>query len=68
MCQRKPPTRGALAYRVLPQGVVAGFPTPQLAFFAILTVAFALLITEKLRNDVVAVPIVIALAPVCWPR
>ena len=37
-------------------------PTPQLVFFAILGAAFVLLITEKLRNDVVAVLIVIALA------
>jgi di/tricarboxylate transporter len=41
---------------------MAGLPTPQLVFFAILVVAFALLITEKLRNDVVAMLIVIALA------
>ena len=37
-------------------------PTPQLVFFAILVTAFVLLITEKLRNDVVAALIVIALA------
>ena len=34
----------------------------QLAFFAILIVAFALLLTERLRNDLVAVLIVLALA------
>jgi di/tricarboxylate transporter len=37
-------------------------PAPQLVFFAILLAAFVLLLTEKLRNDVVAVLIVIALA------
>jgi di/tricarboxylate transporter len=41
---------------------VGTLPATQLVFFAILTVAFVLLITEKLRNDVVAVLIVIALA------
>jgi di/tricarboxylate transporter len=41
---------------------VGDFPTPQLVFFAILIAAFVLLLTEKLRNDVVAVLIVIALA------
>ena len=41
---------------------MGGLPTAQLVFFAILGVAFVLLITEKLRNDVVAVLIVIALA------
>jgi di/tricarboxylate transporter len=51
-----------MARRVLYRAVVGGLPTPQLVFFAILTVAFVLLITEKLRNDVVAVLIVIALA------
>ena len=35
---------------------------PQITFFAILVVAFALLITERLRNDVVGVLIVLALA------
>jgi di/tricarboxylate transporter len=34
----------------------------QLTFFAILVVAFALLLTERLRNDLVAVLIVLALA------
>jgi hypothetical protein len=33
----------------------------QLTFFVILVTAFALLITERLRNDVVAVMIVLAL-------
>jgi di/tricarboxylate transporter len=41
---------------------VTSLPTSQLVFFGILVVAFVLLITEKLRNDVVAVLIVIALA------
>ena len=35
---------------------------PEITFFAILVVAFALLITERLRNDVVGVLIVLALA------
>jgi di/tricarboxylate transporter len=35
---------------------------PQLVFFAILVAAFVLLLSERLRNDVVAVLIVIALA------
>src|SRR5687767_13513334 len=34
----------------------------QIAFFVILVAAFALLITERLRNDVVAVLIVLSLA------
>ena len=51
-----------MAHRVLRRGGVGGLPTPQLVFFAILGAAFVLLITEKLRNDVVAVLIVIALA------
>jgi di/tricarboxylate transporter len=38
------------------------FTPQQLAFFAILLVAFALLITERLRNDLVAVLIVLSLA------
>ena len=41
---------------------MGGLPTSQLVFFAILLAAFVLLLTEKLRNDVVAVLIVIALA------
>ena len=41
---------------------VFALPAPQLVFFAILTVAFVLLLTEKLRNDLVAVLIVVALA------
>jgi di/tricarboxylate transporter len=41
---------------------VGALPAPQLVFFAILLVSFVLLLTEKLRNDVVAVLIVIALA------
>jgi di/tricarboxylate transporter len=41
---------------------VIGLDTPQTLFFAILTVAFALLLTERLRNDLVAVLIVLALA------
>ena len=42
--------------------MAGGLTGEQLTFFAILIVAFALLITEKLRNDVVAVLIVLALA------
>jgi di/tricarboxylate transporter len=41
---------------------VGSVETPQLVFFAILGLAFVLLLTEKLRNDVVAMLIVIALA------
>jgi di/tricarboxylate transporter len=41
---------------------VDAVPAPQLVFFAILLTSFVLLLTEKLRNDVVAVLIVIALA------
>lgn len=51
-----------MARRVLYQGGVGALPPPQLVFFAILLVSFVLLVTEKLRNDVVAVLIVIALA------
>jgi di/tricarboxylate transporter len=40
---------------------VAGLDTPQLIFFVILAVAFVLLLTERLRNDVVAILIVLAL-------
>lgn len=40
---------------------MAGLPTPQLVFFAILVVALVLLLTEKLRNDVVALLVVVAL-------
>lgn len=50
-----------MARHVLYRGDVGGLPTPPLVFFAILIAAFVLLITEKLRNDVVAVLIVIAL-------
>jgi di/tricarboxylate transporter len=41
---------------------VSGLDTPQLVFFVILAVAFVLLLTERIRNDVVAVLIVLALA------
>jgi di/tricarboxylate transporter len=41
--------------------MIPGLSDQQTLFFLILIVAFALLITEKLRNDVVAVLIVIAL-------
>ncbi len=34
---------------------------PQLVFFAILLIAFVLLITERIRNDLVAILIVLAL-------
>src|SRR2546421_8940765 len=40
----------------------AGLGTRQLVFFVILAVAFVLLLTERLRNDVVALLIVLALA------
>ncbi len=40
----------------------ANLNLPQLAFFAILIVSFGLLLTERLRNDLVALLIVIALA------
>jgi di/tricarboxylate transporter len=62
MCQRKrrPGWHNGTS-RALSGGVGA-LPTPQLVFFVILLAAFVLLITEKLRNDVVAVLIVIALA------
>jgi di/tricarboxylate transporter len=42
--------------------VPGGLTGPQLAFFAILVAAFALLITERLRNDLVGLLIVLALA------
>ena len=35
---------------------------PEITFFAIVVVAFTLLITERLRNDVVGMLIVLALA------
>jgi di/tricarboxylate transporter len=41
---------------------VTGLDTPQIVFFAILAVAFVLLLTERIRNDVVALLIVLALA------
>ena len=41
---------------------MAGLDAPQLIFFVILAAAFVLLLTERLRNDVVAVLIVLALA------
>jgi len=41
---------------------VAGLDTPQLIFFVILGAAFLLLLTERLRNDVVALLIVLALS------
>src|SRR2546425_11483585 len=42
--------------------MVSGFTTDQLIFFAVLVAAFALLATERIRNDVVAMLIVLALA------
>ena len=39
-----------------------GLQPQQLVFLVILVVAFALLITEKLRNDLVAVLIILALS------
>jgi len=50
MCQRN--SDPALAHHVLPDTYVTSLPPAQLTFFAILIVAFVLLITEKLRNDV----------------
>src|SRR3954469_5040414 len=41
--------------------MIPGLTDQQALFFVVLIVAFALLITEKLRNDVVAVLILIAL-------
>jgi di/tricarboxylate transporter len=41
---------------------VSDLSRPEITFFAILVVAFVLLITERLRNDVVGVLIVLALA------
>lgn len=42
---------------------MAGLDTPQLVFFVILAVALVLLLTERLRNDVVAILIVLAYGP-----
>src|SRR5215207_8503077 len=42
--------------------MLAELSVQQVSFFIILVVAFALLITERLRNDVVAVLIILALA------
>lgn len=42
--------------------MIVGLTLQQLGFFAILLVAFGLLLTERLRNDVVAVLIILALA------
>ena len=41
--------------------MLAGLTIQQISLFAILIVAFGLLLTERLRNDVVAVLIVLAL-------
>jgi len=41
---------------------VSDLSGPEITFFAILVAAFVLLITERLRNDVVGVLIVLALA------
>jgi di/tricarboxylate transporter len=41
---------------------VAGLDAPQLVFFVILAASFLLLLTERLRNDVVALLIVLALS------
>jgi di/tricarboxylate transporter len=41
---------------------MADITTPQLIYLAILVVAFGLLLTERLRNDLVAVAIIVALA------
>jgi di/tricarboxylate transporter len=42
--------------------VLGDLTTEQLIFFAILAVAFALLLTERIRNDLVAILMVLALA------
>jgi di/tricarboxylate transporter len=42
--------------------VFAGLTPQQLSFFTILVVAFVLLLTERLRNDLVALLIILALA------
>lgn len=42
-------------------GGVSALVGPEITFFAILAVAFALLLTERLRNDVVGILIVLAL-------
>lgn len=60
MSKKSPPGRWHTACYI--QALVGGLPTPQLVLFAILIVAFGLLLTEKLRNDVVALLIVLALA------
>ena len=58
---KKTPGRGTGTSRATLLAVPA-LPASQLVFFAILAGAFVLLVTEKLRNDVVAVLIVVALA------
>ena len=50
-----------LACRVLASSEMLGLTVQQGLFFAILIVAFALLITERLRNDLVALLIILAL-------
>jgi di/tricarboxylate transporter len=60
MCQRNPLTARAGTARAVSRRVLA-LPAPQLAFFAILAVAFLVLVTEKLRADLVAVLVVVAL-------
>jgi di/tricarboxylate transporter len=42
--------------------VLSGFTFQQISFFVIVVVAFGLLITERLRNDLVAILVVLALA------
>src|SRR5688572_19536037 len=60
--KKTPPSAGRSGTSRASQRVMGSVEAPQLVFFAILAIAFVLLITEKLRNDVVAVLIVISLA------
>jgi di/tricarboxylate transporter len=53
--------RGALDSQAVPH-VVSNLSAQQLGFFAILAVAFALLLTERIRNDIVAALIILALS------
>src|SRR5688572_32145919 len=57
--KKSPPARAGTSRAV--SGRVLALPAPQLAFFAILAAAFLLLVTEKLRADLVAVLAVVAL-------
>src|SRR5438093_7911607 len=52
---------GAVGERQRPDGGASGVQQQQAIFLVILAAAFALLVTERLRNDVVAVLIILAL-------